>query len=173
MEFRIQRAEEKDASAVAEVIKTVWEGMDRKEWFAADDENAVRTLLAGKKGLGYLAIEEESGALAGIFTVAFPGKKEKNLGYDIGMAEELLETVAHMDTAAILPEYRGFGLQYRLMQAAEAELKGMGYRYLMCTVHPDNRYSRENIIRQGYRAAARKEKYGGFLRDIFIKELLV
>ena len=76
-----------------------------------------------------------------------------------------------MDTAAVLPEYRGQKLQYRLMQMAEEELKKEGLRYLMCTVHPQNRYSRENVLRQGYEVAATKEKYGGYLRDILLKRL--
>lgn len=87
------------------------------------------------------------------------------------LSGEALHQVAHMDSVAILPEYRGMGLQYRMMQVAEKELKDAGYRYLMCTVHPKNRYSRENILRQSYRVVATKEKYGGYLRDILLKEI--
>lgn len=76
-----------------------------------------------------------------------------------------------MDSAAVRAEYRGNRLQYILMQEAEQELRTMGYRYLMCTVHPDNHFSRENVLRQGYRVMKTTEKYGGFIRDILLKEL--
>ena len=72
---------------------------------------------------------------------------------------------------AILPEYRGMRLQAILMEAAEQELAVKGYRYMMCTVHPDNSFSRNNMVRQGYRAVCRKEKYGGRIRDVMLKEL--
>lgn len=39
----------------------------------------------------------------------------------------------------------------------------------MCTVHPDNCYSRDNIVSQGYESVAVKEKYGGYVREIFLK----
>ena len=66
-----------------------------------------------------------------------------------------------MDSIAILPKYRGHKLQYRLMQTAEGDLRAKGFKYLMCTVHPDNCYSRDNIVSQGYESVAVKEKYGG------------
>ena len=38
-------------------------------------------------------------------------------------------------------------------------------------VHPDNCYSRNNIISQGYGSVAVKEKYGGYVREIFLKRI--
>ena len=87
------------------------------------------------------------------------------------MGDQELSLVAHMDSVAILPEYRGYKLQYRLMQTAEGDLREKGFRYLLCTVHPDNRYSRDNIVSQGYKSVAVKEKYGGYMREIFLKRI--
>ena len=87
------------------------------------------------------------------------------------MEEEQLKLCAMMDTAAVLPEFRGHHLQYEMMQTAERKLHKEGYRYLLCTVHPENKFSRENVKRQGYKKILTKEKYGGFLRDIWMKEL--
>ncbi|HBG12936.1 MAG TPA: hypothetical protein DDX68_16840 [Clostridium sp.] len=58
-----------------------------------------------------------------------------------------------------------------MMKTAEEELRKQGYRYLMCTVHPENRYSKNNIIKQGYQVVLTKEKYGGYVRDILLKKL--
>ena len=80
--------------------------------------------------------------------------------------------VAHMDTAAVLPQYRGHQLQYRLMQAAEADLRALGFRYLMGTIHPDNIYSMNNGLKQGYRIIGEKIKHGGKRRAILMKELV-
>ena len=111
------------------------------------------------------------GQLAGMFFVVLPGMEEENLGYDIGMQGRQLYECAIMDTVVVLPEYRGMHLQYEMMQTAERKLHKEGYRYLLCTVHPENKFSRENVKRQGYKKILTKEKYGGFLRDIWMKEL--
>ena len=80
-----------------------------------------------------------------------------------------LPLVAHMDSVAVLPGYRGHRLQRRLMEAAEKDLTESGFKFLMCTVHPDNRYSRNNVISRGYEPVMVKEKYGGIVREIFLK----
>ena len=123
------------------------------------------------QGWLYVAKDCSSGQLAGMFFVVLPGMEEENLGYDIGMQGRQLYECAIMDTVVVLPEYRGMHLQYEMMQTAERKLHKEGYRYLLCTVHPENKFSRENVKRQGYKKILTKEKYGGFLRGIWMKEL--
>ena len=171
MEFLIERAVHEDYQIITDVIQSVWQQIERKEWFVADDSEYTCRILKEGNGIGYKAFEKDSGALAGVFIAALPGKREENLGRDMGLSEEELGKVAHMESVAIFPEYRGNGLQYTLMKTAEEELRRLGCRYLMCTVHPENKFSRDNMIRQGYQVVLTKEKYGGYLRDILLKEL--
>ena len=170
-DFRIRKACAEDYQVFADVIRAAWEAMEQKEWFMADNAEYTYQMLTGNKGTGYKAVDLLSGQVAGVFMTVVPGMEEDNMGYDIGLPEGELPLVAHMDSVAVLPPYRGRGLQRRLMEAAEADLREQGYRYLMCTVHPDNRYSRNNVIRQGYEAVMVKEKYGGHLREIFLKRI--
>lgn len=170
-DFIIKQADAGDYQVFADMIGAVWEAMPNKEWFVADDADYTYGVLAEGKGIGFKAIDEDTGRIAGVFIAAKPGAGEENLGRDIDLPEEELPLVAHMESVAILPPYRGHRLQYRLMQAAEARLREEGYRYLMCTAHPDNCYSCRNIRSQGYEAVTTKEKYGGYLRTIFLKKL--
>ena len=144
MTFEIVKAEEMDYQLFASVIQEVYEALEQKEWFAADNAEYTYHMLKDCNGVGYKAIHEPSGAVAGIFLVTFPGNSEENLGRDIGLSEETLPLVAHMDSVAILPQYRGAGL------------------------HPENRYSRQNVISQGYEPVKSALKYGGYLREIFL-----
>ncbi len=169
--FRIEKASVKDYQLFADIIQTVWEDMPQKEWFMADNADYTYQMLTSKKGIGYKAVQENSDKVVGVFMVVIPGMEKENMGYDIGLNEIELPLVAHMDSVAILPQYRGHKLQYHLMQTAEADLKVQGFRYLMCTVHPDNYYSRNNVLDQGYQSMAIKEKYSGHLREIFLKKL--
>ena len=171
MKFKIEHAKQTDGALFADTIFRVHENMEHKEWFAIDNEEYMTHMLQEGNGIGYLAKEVETDNLAAVFLVTFPGNSDDNLGRDIGLSEEELNDVAHMDTVGVFPEYRGNRLQYRLMQNAENELREKGYRYLMCTVHPDNPYSRKNVIDQGYEPVKKALKYGGFLREIFVKYL--
>ncbi|MCI5650164.1 MAG: GNAT family N-acetyltransferase [Fusicatenibacter sp.] len=170
--FVIRHAEVEEIPLISDLIHQVWSSMEKKEWFSVDCDEFTRELLLSGRGTGYLAEEEETGRVAGVFTTEIPGRAEHNLGRDIRLKEEELLLVAHMDSVAVLSEFRGHHLQYRLMQAAEADLKNQGMRYLMCTVHPENRYSLKNAQSQGYRIMATKEKYGGKLRHILLKDLM-
>lgn len=170
-DFRIEKAKKEDDRLFADIIRAVWQAMERKEWYIADDAEYTHRMLSTGKGIGYKALDE-GGTVAGIFMAVMPGLDESNMGYDIGLSDEELPWVAHMDSVAVLPKYRGYRLQRRLMEAAERELESRGYRYLMCTVHPDNCYSRNNVISQGYEPMLTKEKYGGNIREVFLKKLL-
>lgn len=171
MTFKITQATPPDYPSIASLIQSVWDQLEQKAWFAVDNSDYTIHMLETGQGIAFKATEQETGALAGIFMIVFPGLSQENLGRDISLPEKELSRVVHMDSAAVLPEYRGYGLQQKLMQAAEAEAFKRGYRYLMCTVHPDNHYSRNNVLKQGYHIAATKEKYGGYMRNIFIKKL--
>lgn len=170
-DFCIEKAVPEDYQLFADVIQTVWNDMSQKEWFMADNADYTYQMLMGGKGIGYKAVRKDDGRVAGVFMASIPGMREENMGYDIGMDQEELLLVAHMDSIAVLSQYRGHKLQYLLMQTAEEDLKKRGFRYLMCTVHPDNCYSRNNILSQGYQSMVVKEKYGGHLREIFLKRV--
>ncbi len=170
-DLRIEKADAGDFQVFADIIQAVWEAMDPKEWFMADNADYTYRMLTTGKGTGYKAVDPATGAVAGVFMAVVPGLDQSNMGYDAGLPAEELPLVAHMDSAAVLPEYRGRRLQRRLMEAAEKELKERGFRYLMCTVHPDNLYSRNNVVGQGYESVTVKEKYGGHVREIFLKRI--
>lgn len=171
MNFVIEKAVYADYRLFADIIQSVWKGMDHKDWFMADNADYTSHMLSTGKGTGYKAIHTDTKQVAGVFMTTIPGLDESNLGYDIGFSEsELLET-AHMDSVAVLPEYRGHGLQYRLMQEGEKDLKERGFHYLLCTIHPQNRYSRNNALKQGYEFVLQKRKYDGNIRDILMKRI--
>ncbi len=169
MTFEIVKAEEKDYELFASIIQEVYEAMEEKEWFAADNAEYTYEMLKYSNGVGYKAIHQ-LGRGGWNFTYDISWGFRGNLGRDIGLSESELLLVAHMDSVAILPEYRGAGLQKRLMQHAEQELAEQGYRYFMCTVHPENRYSRQNIIKQGFKPVKTALKYGGYRREIFLRD---
>lgn len=169
--FEILPAEKQDAEELAGLIDTVYQEMEHQEWFMPDDASYILRLMNPEKGRVWKAVESGSGQLAAVFMLLIPGGGTDNLGNDIGFSDTEKEGVVHVESIAVHPQYWGMGIQYRMMQIGEAEARASGFRTLLCTVHPDNRYSRNNMVKMGFHSVMKKEKYGGFLREIMMKTL--
>ena len=139
--------------------------MEQEEWFFLDPDEEVYEMME-QDAMG-IWLAEDGARIAAVFCVVYPGMRSFNLGYDLNFGEEDLKRVVHMDTAAVHPDYRGPGLQHQMMLHAEKELGG---RILMCTIHPDNCYSLNNVLKQGYTIEKKTEKYGS-IRYILRKDL--
>lgn len=85
--------------------------------------------------------------------------------------EEQLSHVAVMDSAVVCCAYRGNGLQGHMLEEAERLLDTDQYYYLMCTIHPDNQFSRHNMEIHGYEVKRTALCYGGLPRCILLKDL--
>ncbi|MDO4340272.1 MAG: GNAT family N-acetyltransferase [Eubacteriales bacterium] len=167
MEFKIRKANRKDLTGIMEVMEEAAGNLQHPDWFVADEETAVKEHLE-KDGFG-MAAEASDGRIVGFFLVKYP-KPEENLGVYLDYPPEKLGKVALMDSCAVRQAYRGYGLQGRLLQGAEEYLDTEKYTYLMCTVHPDNRFSLSNMQKNGYMIQATVQCYGGLLRHILVKD---
>ena len=153
----------KDSEAWLLFEKTYNE-IENKEFFAFDKE-----YNPPNDGFTYKIYDGEK--LVACFLLTFPLLDSENLGYDISLDEKELLKVAHMDSVAVDSSYRGRGYQKILMKKAEKDAINLGYKYLMCTIHPDNIYSMQNALNLGYKHILSKEKYGGKIRAIMLKEV--
>lgn len=168
MNIEIRKGDRNDTENFIKLLYDVQAAMPHKEWFYLDPPEEIREMMADGTMRLWVAMDGER--LAGAFDILIPGLDEYNYGYDLGFGEEELLRVINMDTAAVHPDYRGQGLQKRLMQAAEKEICRMGQRILLCTVHPDNQFSLQNVLKQGYAVQKREEKYGS-IRYVLRKDL--
>ena len=158
MNFQFRKGNQENAEAFILFLDEIKAGISQKDWFYLDPPDTVRSMVEDGTLEFWMVFHEEK--LAAVFSVLFPGLRSDNYGYDLGLCEEELLRIIHMDTAAVHPDYRGFGLQGRLVQLAERELSGKGKRILLSTVHPDNEFSLNNMLKQGYAVRKRVEKYG-------------
>ena len=72
MEFDIRKCGRKDIDTIIALIRTVVELLAQKEWFAADNDEYTRKMLAEGRGTAWMAVERESGRPAGVFLTAIP-----------------------------------------------------------------------------------------------------
>ena len=67
--------------------------------------------------------------------------------------------------------YRGLGLQRRLIREVEKTAIARGYNLLCTTVAPNNDFSINNFLKEGYVYAKTEIKYGGLVRNLYYKVL--
>ncbi|WP_242263319.1 GNAT family N-acetyltransferase [Bacillus cereus group sp. BfR-BA-01511] len=152
-------------------------------------QNVVVEALEDKSRLQPLSQEEfqyileGNGMMIGAFIenelIAFrallvPPIDDEHLGLDIGLPESELHRVIYQEISNVHPNWRGNGMQKILATVIMDELQkeDSKYDYVCCTVAPFNIPSLKDKFAQGMKIAALKEKYGGSMRYVFVKELL-
>lgn len=161
----IREAGLEDIEDIVRIMEAASEACANQDWFVADDVKMIEAHIE-KEGKIFLACVD--GEKAGFFIVRFPGMAEDNLGKDIGITS--LNKVAHMESTAVLPKFRGRKLMRQLLGSAEEAAVQRGFRYLCATVHPDNTPSLHNFEKAGFQIVKRMKKYGGKERYIVYKE---
>ena len=68
--------------------------------------------------------------------------------------------------------YRGQGLQQKLIREIEKVAIERGYNLLCTTCAPNNDFSINNFMKEGYVYAKTEEKYGGLVRNLYYKMLV-
>lgn len=162
-------ANKEQANEIHNVMEEVYNCLEDKSLYVCDDLESVKEHIENN-GFAVIACNSDSKIVAS-FIARYPMQSEDNLGRDIGLKEEQLEKVVHMESTVVLPEYRGRGLQSSMLQYGEKLIDKSKYKYLMATVSPDNKWSYNSFEKNGYKLMITKEKYGGLMRRIYLKEL--
>lgn len=168
----VERHQLKDVLLLQEYI---YELLPIKEIFVKDtEEELIDALERGGKIFG--VFNEEQRLISYRF-ISFPNASDKNMGREIGLQENELSEVVHLETTLVHPDYRGNQLQKKTLEVAVKYIEALGYRHLICTVSPYNIFSLTNIIDSGLQIKALKKKYGtafheGYLRYILHKDLV-
>lgn len=71
----------------------------------------------------------------------------------------------------VSPEFVGNGLQYQMLKGLDDYSKNKGYNYAIGTIHPDNFYSINNLLKDDFYLHDQKEFKRG-LRNIYVKKLI-
>ncbi len=164
--FSFRLAEQKDLKAVFELMEQAASQLSNPALFVPETRESLERHLE-KEGRLLLA---EEGRLAGYLLLRFPGSAPDNLAPDAGLSPAEALRCVHMESVAVHPHFRGRGLQKLLLRQGE-ELLPPEIAFSLATVAPENAPSLRSFLQLGYHIAGTKEKYGGKLRHILLKEL--
>lgn len=97
--------------------------------------------------------------------------RRQNLG-SIGLEEleKLGIKAANQKLFLVREGYRGLGLQRKLIREVEKLAIERGYNLLCTTCAPNNSFSINNFLKEGYCYAKTEEKYGGLVRNLYFKQ---
>ena len=141
---------------------------DDAEEGLTEAENVVRTQIEGH---GFVYLAECDGRIVGCQSVHIPDEGEENLGREADLPEKELSRTAHMQPAAVLPEYRGYGIQRMMLMEAEKELKRRGYHYAAAAIPVKDAFSMENYLQLGYLISAEKRGSGENMNRVLLRHL--
>lgn len=192
-DYTLRPATLEDAPKIWSVMDTCYQALEHKAYFICDDLEYVKDILSGH-GFGVVTCDE-NGKIVGNLLVKYPGLDNENLGYDvfvvprkdkclvpestflsidepvIWLTPTNLNRVLHMDSASVLPEHRGHGLESQMIAYAETLIDKSKYRYSFATVAPENLASLKSLEKNGYQVRVIKEKYEGLIRCVMMKTL--
>lgn len=155
---------------ILDLQQCVIDNLPDSSWFAPTSSAEFDELFQEKGTiLGYLTPDLSIAAL-GVYAKYSTDKS--NYGYDLELDTSLLDSVGHIECTIVEENFRGNRLQSFLCEALE-EIGSKNSTPLMCaTVHPDNHYSLNTLLRHGYVIKKEKVKYGGLRRYVLLKVLL-
>lgn len=100
-----------------------------------------------------------------------PENDEEGLGADIGLSEKAFPSLIYSEISNVDPDYRGNGLQTYMGKLLVNNINLKQFQYILATVAPSNIPSIKDKFSLGMEIAVLKEKYGGKLRFLFVKDL--
>lgn len=109
--------------------------------------------------------------LAGFAILFNPMLTDENIALDAGFPENEAKNTVNFKLVIVRPDYRGNGLQAEFIKRLERLAEEKGFNKIFATVSPNNEYSKNNFLNNGYIFHSQKEKYGGLLRNIYYKSI--
>ena len=160
----LRAAGPEDAAAFYALQNEVRAAMPHPEQFVPDTlENIARYLKEDLCIGGW-----DGGRLGAYFILRYCGQDAHNYAAFMGIPREEWDGWANADSAIVHPDYRGNGLQRKLLEVALTLLRP-GIVGIGATVSPENQYSLNNALASGFEIVCRREMYGGYDRYLLAK----
>ncbi|PEX90000.1 N-acetyltransferase [Bacillus cereus] len=168
--FHVTLLSREHIEQILSLQNVVVEALEDKGRLQPLSQEEFQYILEGNGMMIGACIENE---LIAFRALLVPPIDDEHLGLDIGLPESELHRVIYQEISNVHPNCRGNGMQKILANVIMDELQKEDgkYDYVCCTVAPFNIPSLKDKFAQEMEIAALKEKYGGSMRYVFVKEL--
>lgn len=143
--------------------KYVKEHMEHPEWLGDFTKEDLEFMLKNNSKIWIYLINDEI-----VCSMMFiPSTKKALDKFEVDLD---YEEVADYGPMMVNPKYVGNGLQLKMLKELDNYSINNGYKYVIATVHPDNLYSINNLLKDEFKLINQKEFKRG-LRNIYLKNL--
>ena len=150
----------KEYTTLRELVK---KNMEHPEWLGDfSEEDLISLLNNGSKIWLYYHGDE---AVCSMMLIPATEKSLKKFNLDLDYKQ-----VADYGPSFVKPKFVGNGLQYQMLNVLNNYSLTSGYKYAVGTIHPDNIYSINNVLKDGFVLKGYKEFKRG-PRNIYLKDL--
>ena len=164
--MELRRCNPSDFEAVIELNETVYAALPDKSVLRHNSPEMIASCLQEPNVT--LGIWEDNTLIA-IGMLYVPQCLEEDHFHDLDLQAEFKS--ANQKLFLVREGYRGLGLQRKLIREVEKIAVARGYNLLCTTVAPNNEYSINNFLKEGYVYAKTEKKYGGLVRNLYYKAL--
>lgn len=155
-----------DLPSVVELNETIYAALPDKSILRHNSPEMIASCLEEPNvTLGYW----DGGVLVSIGMLYVPQCIEEDHFHDLGLEGDYRS--ANQKLFLVREGYRGLGLQRQLIQEIEKIALSRDYNLLCTTVAPNNTFSINNFLKEGYVYAKTEEKYDGLVRNLYYKIL--
>lgn len=167
-EIIIRKAELDDVEEIYNLLVGVHEKIENKSWYTYTKKIERYNLFVSD---GYSVVVCHNGKIVGVcltYILRDDGTEFYQIVKDYYKnVDDIIEVINY----AVLEEYRGLGLQNKMVSKVEELLRNTKYKKFVATVHPDNKYSLNNMLKNGYKIVMQTKLYGGLDRCIIVKNI--
>ena len=164
--MELRRCKPSDFEAVVELNETVYAALSDKSVLRHNSPEMIASCL--KEPNVTLGIWDDN-LLVAIGMLYVPQCIEEDHFHDLGLQGDFRS--ANQKLFLVREGCRGLGLQRRLIREVEKIAVERGFNLLCTTVSPNNAFSINNFLKEGYVYAKTEMKYGGLERNIYYKVL--
>ena len=140
----------------------VKQNMEYPEWLGDFSKNDLVNML--KNGSKIWVFYKDNEPVASMMLIPSDEDALRKFGLDLNYRE-----VVDYGPMFVNPKYVGNKLQYQMLQKIDKYSKSLGYKYAVGTIHPDNKYSINNLVKAGFELKGTRTFKRG-VRNIYLKE---
>lgn len=141
----------------------VKENMLHPEWLGDFSKEDLENLLSSNSKIWIYYLDKEP--VCSMMLIPSSEKSLSKFELDLDYRE-----VADYGPMFVNPKYVGNGLQYQMLKGLDEYCVNNKYKYVASTIHPDNVYSINNLLKDGFECKNTKEFKRG-IRNIYLKKL--
>lgn len=167
MNLIYKKIEEKDKEQLFNLIETVLEGLENKDYFIPYEQWEFDSMF-DEKNYAPLYGAYDGNKIVGMAQLYVSQDMLADFKKEFGLENY---TVCELGGNLVLPEYRGNGITTKL-QTIELELaKKLDFDYIISMAHPNNIGSCKTLERVGLNFVKETRLSNGFLRKLYMLKL--